>query len=334
MEEQIRIHGAVLHILDVNINTPVISKGLLDISEEIENFLCKHISKMLSDGNLQKAFFSEESQVQEIAKGFGNKSFDIIEASAAIANHLFGIMLKHIDIPSSDLIVCHFTYHEMNMLGIFKLNYKTGYSHYVNQSEEGITNTIVIQRALLPVEGQKVEEFAIVNLEDVSLDIIQKEYEINGAREQYWSTLFLKCTSQLSSNKKLRIMEKAAKEVSKRHFEEDYTMVAQTRKALAQTLEEGSTIEVAGFAQEICRGNDELKREYMSEVKKAGLSEEIFEVPQHVVGKKLLSHKIKTDNGIEINFPAHYYDDTNKIEFVNNVDGSVSIIIKNVGIKF
>lgn len=334
MEEDIRINSAVLHILDINISTPVISRGLLDISEEIETFLCKHISKMLSDGNLQKAYFSSESYIQQLASDFADDAMDMIDASGAIANHLFDIMLKNVDIPSSDLIVCNFSYNEMNMLGIFKLNYKTGYSHFVNQSSEGVTNTIVIQRALLPVEGQKVEEFAIINLGDLSLSIIQKDYEINGVKEQYWSTLFLKCTSELSSNKKLRIMEKAAKDVSKRHFDEDFTMVAQTRKALAQNLEDGGSIAVEEFAKEIFHDDEELKKEYISEVKKAGLKEEVFEVPQHVIGKKLLSHKIKTDNGIEINFPAHYYDDTNKIEFVNNVDGSVSIIIKNVGIKF
>jgi hypothetical protein len=334
MEEDIRINSAVLHILDINISTPIISGGLLEIDEDIEIFLTKHISKIISDINLQKAYFTEDSFVQSVCKDFSEENIDLIEASGQIAKHLFGIMLKNVDIPSCDLIVCNFFHNEMKMMAVLKLNYKMGYSHYVNQSEEGVRNVIVVQRTLLPVEGQKVEEFALVNLEDMSLTLIQKEYEINGTKEAYWSTLFLKCRSELSNSKKLRIIEKAAKDVTKRHFEEDFTMVAQTRKALAETLEEGNPVEIEEIAKEIFKDDEELKKEYISEVKKAGLREEVFEVPQNVVGKKLLNHKIKTDNGIEINFPAQYYDDINKIEFVNNVDGSISIIIKNVGIKF
>ena len=38
-----------------------------------------------------------------------------------------------------------------------------------------------------------------------------------------------------------------------------------------------------------------------------------------------------TDTGIEIVFPTDYYQKTDLIEFQNNADGTISIVIKNVG---
>ena len=46
-----------------------------------------------------------------------------------------------------------------------------------------------------------------------------------------------------------------------------------------------------------------------------------------------LQHKIKTDNGIELTVPTDVYKDKDAIEFINNPDGTISILITNVKIK-
>ena len=43
------------------------------------------------------------------------------------------------------------------------------------------------------------------------------------------------------------------------------------------------------------------------------------------------NHKIKTDTGIEITFPADLFQNTEYIEFINNPDGTISIELKNIG---
>lgn len=47
--------------------------------------------------------------------------------------------------------------------------------------------------------------------------------------------------------------------------------------------------------------------------------------------KKFTKQKLKTDSGIEINFPAHFYGNPDVMEFINNPDGTISILIKNIG---
>ena len=67
-------------------------------------------------------------------------------------------------------------------------------------------------------------------------------------------------------------------------------------------------------------------------IKKAGVKEEITfagEEPE----KKFSKHKIKTENGIELSVPTDIYKDKNAIEFINNPDGTISILITNVKIK-
>ena len=55
------------------------------------------------------------------------------------------------------------------ILGILKLNYKNGYTHYTETVEGAPVNSIIQQRACLPTQSGKVEEGALVDLTDYSL---------------------------------------------------------------------------------------------------------------------------------------------------------------------
>ena len=69
---------------------------------------------------------------------------------------------------------------------------------------------------------------------------------------------------------------------------------------------------------------------------RAALSEE--KVPERVpVERKQVeraavrNHKIRTDTGIEISFPAEMGSNSEYIEFVNEPNGLISIELKNIG---
>ncbi|GMA69784.1 hypothetical protein GCM10025879_10300 [Leuconostoc litchii] len=40
--------------------------------------------------------------------------------------------------------------------------------------------------------------------------------------------------------------------------------------------------------------------------------------------------KFKLDSGIEISIPINVYQDLSKVEFVNNPDGTVTLMIKDI----
>ena len=55
-------------------------------------------------------------------------------------------------------------------------------------------------------------------------------------------------------------------------------------------------------------------------------------VVEAAVAKRVTrNHKIRTDTGIDITFPAEYGKNPDFLEFESNLDGTLSIRIKNVG---
>lgn len=67
-------------------------------------------------------------------------------------------------------------------LGILKLNYKNGYTHYTENVEGAPVNSIIQQRACLPSQSGKVEEGALVNLTDYSMKLLEKSSTSTATR--------------------------------------------------------------------------------------------------------------------------------------------------------
>jgi hypothetical protein len=121
-----------------------------------------------------------------------------------------------------------------------------------------------------------------------------------------------------------------AKSINKKYFDEDFEKAIKLKKAVSDSFDENSEIHIEQVASKVFEKDLGIQNEYVEEISKAGLSEKKVVIPEKIVEKKFRTHKIKTDTGIEINFPLEYADERDKIEFMNNPDGTISILIKNI----
>lgn len=330
--QSINIFKTILHILDNCLEVPVMSVKELDIENDISEFLEKHISRILVDGDLKKAYFNPDgNEMYNLCLQLAKNEEQFVEISNRMAGILFSIMKQNPDIPPGDVMFSIFEAEEIRYLSIIKFNYRNSYTHYVINSGDGNVNMLIKQKATLPGETQKVDECAIINFSTFEVKLLEKQYEICGDKEYYLSKYFLKCNSDLSYLQKMKILDKAAKKISKKHFNEDFEKVTQFKGFVAENLQESDEINIDKVADYVFSESTEIKKEYIEEVKSAGLVDHVVRVPETVATpKKFTTQKLKTDNGIEINFPSHFYNNSDVMEFINNPDGTISILIKNV----
>ena len=55
--------------------------------------------------------------------------------------------------------------------------------HQTMPTEEGNINSIIKYRSILPSESQKLSEAAIIRLDDFSIKLLEKKYDVNGKKE-------------------------------------------------------------------------------------------------------------------------------------------------------
>lgn len=328
---RINIEKLILHILDNSVGMPVLSEKEHPYDGDIMEFITTHIEKIFNDINVKKAYFDmEENPVKTLCKSISMDSSRFIQETKAFAQLLYNIMNANPTIPSCDLVCSLFSRNGQKYLGFFVLNYKSSYIHYVDESDDARVNTVIKQKTALPNVNQKIDEFIIIDLEDCSILLKEQKYEIDGVKEFYLSKYLLKSKTLLSDKEKIDIVNKVSKKIIKDYYEDDINKMAEIKNAIVESAEETDSIDIDHIKSKVFDSNLELQNIYEEEIIKKGLVEKTIELNENLDKKLPRTQKIVTDDGIEIKIPVAYLAGNNKVEFINNVDGTISILLKNI----
>jgi len=325
---ELRVERSIVHILDTNAQMPLLSKAEQPSDATIHDFLEKHIRKALSSNNMKTArFIEDESSIKNECEIIKNNN-DFEYATAEIGNKLYNILSRHSDIPSADLICVLFGMDNARYLGIFKFNYKPSFIHHVEDS--GVK--IIRQQTTLPSERQKVDECALIRLDDMNIKVLEKKYEIDGEKDYYFSEMFLGTTTEISDEERIKTVNKAIRTFNKKYYDGDFMNSAELKNAVKESIEEKGSIDIEDVADKVFKRSPEMKKVYKGHLEESGIKEKDIKIDNVEYAERAYStQRIKTDNGIEIKLPRDYYKDREKLEFVNNSDGTVNIVVKNIG---
>lgn len=287
--DEIIIRNGIVHILDSTIGMPVLSDRLLELGPDLNEFLRGHIYKIAASDDISKCEFNkEESPVYEILKEF--KEEELVRISRELSSYLYTIMNQNIDIPSADLFVITYQVQSIIHLAILKMNYKESYIHYAYTDEGENYNDIIKQKVTLPTEGTKLSEAVLINLEDFSIDLVERKYEVNGVKTNYFSSVFLNCHTKLSQKAQLNIITKAVEQVNKKYYEEKFDKHMEAKAIIHQEYLEQGAINVETISEKIFGDVQEMKEEFTEKLGKYNLSEAKVE-PQNKQTTKKFENK-------------------------------------------
>ena len=165
--EDMILKAAIVHILDSSVGIPVLSDQSMEVGPDFSDFLKAHIEKITESDDVKHCTFAEGSEVKELLQNCTPDNF--VETSKQLAERLYDIMNANIDIPAADVAMTVFGCKGKDYLAFLKMNYKTSYTHQTRETDGGNSNEIILQRALLPGQGQRLSEAFVLDLSDGSL---------------------------------------------------------------------------------------------------------------------------------------------------------------------
>lgn len=257
-----------------------------------------------------------------------------VDESRHLAEQIFQILSGNPEVPAGDLIcmLCRTGSETGANAGKtyfagLKMNYHDGFSHYYLNG----SLTIVGQRALLPGTGRKLEEAFLVDLETLDVRILEKKYlMMDESREAYLSARILGCVPEISERSKLMAVKKAMQKANKEVLGDRKVVEQELMSRMHGYLAE----EEAPVISEMCR---EVLRDYpqvTAMVEEQLAAENIDPEATVQVGEKTMKRfekqSVKTPDGIEVKIPADLFADQRAMEFIQNPDGTISLLIKNV----
>lgn len=328
----IRITNAIVHIMDSRIGMPILSDVKLEHDFEVGDFVRGHIHRIASGDDIKSGSFDkEDSKIYGLLENWDDENF--ISVSQEIAKHLYTIMNQHIEIPPADLMIVTYRTEQHPYMAVLKLNYKTSYTHLTHEDPWGKNNDIIKQKAMIPGERENLSEAALIDLEDKSIYLKEKKYDVNGIKTNYFSSLFLQCKSDLSPKMKLSIVTKAIEVIQKKYYNESEQFEAQmeAKSIINQELTEKGSLDIPVVLDKLFKDKAEMKEDIQENIEKYNLTDSSI-VPQNPnTIKKFERQHLMTDTGIELKIPMEEYQNEQAVEFITNQDGSITIILKNIG---
>ena len=73
------------------------------------------------------------------------------------------------------------------------------------------------------------------------------------------------------------------------------------------------------------------RQQLEEKLEKYNMEKEVVRPKSEATIKKFQKQHLTTDTGIEITIPMEEYKDPEKVEFITNPDGTISVLIKNIG---
>lgn len=327
------LNRAILHILDGNSGVSVYSDKELDVKDaSINNFITKHIEKVFEDAGLRKGEFADNSGFKyHLLEYIKNEDY-FTAMSQFIAQRVYEGVTQSDKPDSSDLIICDCIINERPILAVLKCDNKIGYTHQVMQEENKVKNQIINHYAILPTTSQRISECAFINMDDYAIRYKGKRRKIDGETTDLIADVLLECIYDISARESVNAVKKIAKKVTEENGGDALETLSKMKEYITASIDEDDKdyIETDKAAERIFDGKPGMREEFIEEIEKANVPQRV-EVNNYMTKKLASNVKIVTDIGVELIFPAEYYQNSEYIQFINNENGTISIQINNIG---
>jgi hypothetical protein len=325
------ITKGILHILDFNGGMALLSQTEIDFSQgEIDVYLDKHLQRVVDDGANKPGIFYESSDFKLRLQKYLNEEMDFVEFSHFIGHKLYDSLGQSDKTTTVDVVVLEYLADDTRCLGVLLLTNRTAYTHQADNVDGKLSNQFIRHFAILPSMSQKVDAYALINCEDYSIQFFDRKVSIDGDEVFILPEMLLQCSSQVSPKEAIKAVKKTIAQVTSDYGANSAVALSKAKSYLMESAEETESFSPVELGKQVFADSPAMQQAYTDQLSEAKMPPAVA-VEKKVAVQAGKNHKIKTDTGIEVTFPAEYFANHDFIEFINNPDGTISIELKNIG---
>ena len=346
-----KINHAILHVLDFVACEHTYAREEVDISDKTaKKYIASHVRKAFGNLDSKHGQFAPDSRFADAVRAYFAGEGGFVELSADIAAYFAG-EFEHMEKPvSTDVLVVDFEESADSAaladagpeaafdgpvpryLGIFLLESKQAYVHETVFGESGERNGIARHRSVLPNPSQKVPSYAVVDMRGLSVVFADKSRTIAGEERWLIPDGLLQCSMEASAREAFSAVTELVEAVAEEYGANTAVALGRAKAyAVENVAEDGiDDLDLGEMAEIAFDGNDAMRERFEQAAQAVELPERV-PLEREAVRRVARSHKIRTDTGIEVTFPAEYSRNPDYITFTSEADGTISIQIKNIG---
>lgn len=316
----IYIKKLVIHQFSPDDTELFLAEKELTLSPRLDEYFRKKLSKVFSDEAKRGAFAPDNHFLSLLTD-------DFYQSTIAIAQLWKEEFVISENQKTNDLVFLDFDKEGQQHFAFLRLTLKENLIHSHTDSEKPIQMTT----NNLPSAAQTPDEALIINRQTLNYYLIEKRIKHNGSFANYFSENLLAVQPEQSVKKSIKLMEQTAQKIADSFNQDDFAFQSKMKSTLHKTLEAGEELSPEELANQLFDDNLTARLSFVDELKeKIPEPVQLTDIDATRQLKKLENQKLSLSNGIELLVPNHVYEDADSVEFIQNHDGTYSILIKNI----
>lgn len=329
-----KINHAILHVLDFESAVNVFSQCELDLEDNraCRQFVTTHLRRARQSGDNKRATFAEDSAFAGELKNyfFGEREF--IDLSQQVAEFISNELARADKAQSTDVLVADFDDDDdVRWFAVMLLTSKQAFMHEVGTQDGNRVANITRHYAILPNPSQKVQSYCVVRASTMEIGYVDKARKIAGEDRMLIPEGLLQCETGVSGKEAIDTVTRVVEEVAEEHGANTAVALAKVKAAVAEKVEDDEELPPWDIVDEVFEDEPVIKDSVRAALTEEKMPERVPVERKQVERAAVRNHKIRTDTGIEISFPAEMGSNSDYIEFVSEPNGLISIELKNIG---
>ncbi|WP_105144846.1 nucleoid-associated protein [Streptococcus suis] len=314
------VKKAIIHQFSPDDTELVLADQLLTVSPKIEEYLRKKIERVFSD-EAKTGQFEPDNLFLDYLKD------DLLTNSVKIAGLWKEEFSISENLKTNDLIFIEFERNGVEHFAFLRIALRENLAHVGSESD----SPLKITQNNLPGAGSTPDEALVINLQTRKYYLIEKRIKHNGAFLNYFSDNLLQVTPAISAKKSIKAVEQTAQKIADNFHQGDFQFQSKVKSAIFNHLEEDNELSPEKLADQLFDNNLTARLNFVDQLKEV-IPEKISfdEIDSSRQLKKFENQKLSLSNGIELIVPNAVYEDAESVEFIQNDNGTYSILIKNI----
>lgn len=314
------VKKAIIHQFSPDDTELVLADQLLTVSPKIEEYLRKKIERVFSDEAKTGQFESDNPFLDYLKE-------DLLTNSVKVANLWKEEFSISENLKTNDLIFIEFERNGVEHFAFLRIALRENLAHVGSESD----SPLKITQNNLPGAGSTPDEALVINLQTRKYYLIEKRIKHNGAFLHYFSDNLLQVTPAISAKKSIKAVEQTAQKIADNFHQGDFQFQSKVKSAIFNHLEEDNELSPEKLADQLFDNNLTARLNFVDQLKEV-IPEKISfdEIDSSRQLKKFENQKLSLSNGIELIVPNAVYEDAESVEFIQNDNGTYSILIKNI----
>ncbi|WP_369350369.1 nucleoid-associated protein [Streptococcus hillyeri] len=313
------IKKIIIHQFTPDDTELILAENPLVLTPRIDDYFRKKLSKVFSDEAKRGQFEADNVFLSYLTD-------DLMATSVKIAELWKEEFVISEDQKTNDLVFIQFDRDGEEYFAFLRVGLKENFTHISGDSE----SPIKVTQNNLPSAAQTPDEALLINRKTHQYYLIEKRIKHNGSFANYFSENLLQVKPEQSVKKSIKQVEQVAQKVADSFNKDDFAFQSKVKTAIFNNLEE-QELSPEKLANQLFDDNLTARLTFIDELKET-IPEpiKISDIDSSRQIKKLESQKLSLSNGIELIVPNNVYQDAESVEFIQNNDGTYSILIKNI----